>query len=468
MEIHLPPEQMVEILSYLDAFTLLQVAQVNKSWNAVASHDVLWRKFCRKRWLFYDNVNLQHLGTETWKQFYIYRTWQEHAKSRAKPEDFTYKEIPAENEVLAHPCYISGRGLTRNGQGKSVVCIVSSMNRISTWDIHEGIMTWESPGHPTVIKWLTTLPEMHIAVTVDTESTIKLWDCQNREPLATNNLISPCLSLKAVDTQDGPIVLAGDTSGNLCIFRIPDLHLISRIHVFPYGIDEIYCSPQKKWVCLNRRHPHIFPKVFYMSSLLRTSEFPAPVSAILKFSLCQRAFWTPRREDRITLMSRRGPQKITKFITFDMKLEQIGMETIVKGHLFSSFSLPKYKQIPIWMGVSDKDVIVCSTLSSLLLFSMDGQHMQTFLYFPAEILRLWVDPVHVIVTLYDGSLDVYAWEERTQRLRRCYGLQNRRCLPSQSYVEKTLCDNVSIIRLMRNGPAPCFLTAYTLNSDLEN
>jgi F-box/WD-40 domain protein 12/13/14/15/16/17/19 len=68
-----------------------------------------------------------------------------------------------------------------------------------------------------------------------------------------------------------------------------------------------------------------------MSSLLRTSEFSAPVSTILEFSLCQGAFWTPRREDRITLMSRSGFPQITKFETFDMKLEGIGNKVAVQG-----------------------------------------------------------------------------------------------------------------------------------------
>ncbi|XP_052043142.1 F-box/WD repeat-containing protein 15-like [Apodemus sylvaticus] len=466
MDKRLPPEQLMKLFSYLDAFTLLQVAQVSKSWNAVASSDVLWRKFCQKRWLFCDKVNLHLLGTETWKQFYVYRTWQEHTKSRAKPRDFIYKEIPVDFGVQANAYYISGCGLTRNGQGKSVVCMVTSMIKISTWDIHEGVMTWESPVQPAYIHLLTTLPEMHIAVTVDVEATIKLWDCKSRNPLAMNNLFSPCQSLNAVDTQDGPIVLAGDTSGNLYIFRIPDLHLISRVNVFPYGIDGIYCSPQKKWVFLNKKHPHIFPKVFLMSSLLRTSEFSAPVSTSLEFLLCQRAFWTPRREDRITLMCRSGPKKPTKFITFNMKLENIGNQLSVKGHLFSSFSLQE--ESPEWMGVSDKDVIVCSSGSSLLLFRMDGQCVQTCQYGTEEILRLWVDPIHVIVTFEDGSLEVYAWEERTPRLRRCYWLQNRRSLPPQNILNKMECDGMSIIQVMTNSPAPCFLMAYTLKSDLEN
>ena len=41
-------------------------------------------------------VTLQLLGTETWKEVFVSRTWQEHAKARAIREDFIYKEIPAE------------------------------------------------------------------------------------------------------------------------------------------------------------------------------------------------------------------------------------------------------------------------------------------------------------------------------------------------------------------------------------
>ncbi|XP_063122543.1 F-box/WD repeat-containing protein 12 isoform X3 [Rattus norvegicus] len=375
MEFHLPSVPMRKILSYLDAFSLLQIAQVNKRWNTFASTDVLWRKFCLKRWFFYEVVTLELLGTESWKQFFVCRTRQERAKSRAKPEDFTYKEIPVEIGAPRNAYYISGCGLTRDGQGKSVICVVTSMNTISTWDLHKGAVTWVSPVQPSYIKILATLPEMHIAVTVDIESTIKLWDCHNREALATNNMLSSCQSLKAVFTKDGPVVL-----------------------------------------------------VFFMSSLLRTSEFSAPASTILSFPLCQRAFWTPRREDRITLMSIKGSKKITTFVTFDIKLEkeEIGNKIRVKEYAIANFSLKKFEDTLEWMGVSDKNVIVCSTGSSLLIYSITGLHLQTFPYGPGEILRLSVDPLHVIVTFIDGSLELFAWEERSPLLRRCYRLYNKR------------------------------------------
>nr|XP_034340104.1 F-box/WD repeat-containing protein 15-like isoform X1 [Arvicanthis niloticus] len=468
MEFYLSPVTSLKIFSYLDAFSLLQAAQVNKDWNAIASSDILWKKLCVKRWLFCEDVTPQLLGTETWKQFFVYQTWQEHTKSRAKPEDFTYNEIYVEPHVglgiRGYACYLSGRGLTRNRQDKSVVCILSSLAKISTWDIHEGVMTWVSPEQPTYIKMLTTLPEMHIAVTVDIQKTIKLWDCHSTEPLSTNRLLFPCESLKAIFTKDGPIVLAGDTDGDLYIFGIPDLHLISKVHVFQYGINQLYCSPQRKWVFVSNKHTNILPKVYFLSSLLRTSEFSTPVSTILSFSLCQGVCWTPRREDRITLMARHGPKQVTKFATFDMKLEEIGNQLTVNGHLVASFSVEGYEGRPEWMGVSDKNVIVCSTVFSLLLFSMDGYILHRVPYYPVQILRLWVDPVNVIVTFIDGSLDVYAWEERSLLLRKCYQLPNWRLWAPLGFANtKTLCDNVSIIRMMSTGPTSNYLMAYTLN-----
>ena len=60
------------------------------------------------------------------------------------------------------------------------------------------------------------------------------------------------------------------------------------------------------------------------------------------------------------------------------------------GYLIASFSLTDYEGRLECFGVSDKDVIVCSTGSSLLLFSIYGVCLQTFDYCSEEILRLWV------------------------------------------------------------------------------
>nr|XP_034339603.1 F-box/WD repeat-containing protein 15-like [Arvicanthis niloticus] len=96
MEFDFPYVELLRILSYLVGISLLQAAQVNKDWNAIASSDILWKKLCVKRWHFCEDVTPQLLGTKTWKQFSHYKIWQEHTKRWAKPEDFTYKEIYTE------------------------------------------------------------------------------------------------------------------------------------------------------------------------------------------------------------------------------------------------------------------------------------------------------------------------------------------------------------------------------------
>lgn len=71
-------------------------------------------------------------------------------------------------------------------------------------------MTWVSPVQPTCITRMTTLPEMQLAVTVDMETTIKLWNCRDRDAQATNTMVASCHTLKAVLTKYGPFVLVSD------------------------------------------------------------------------------------------------------------------------------------------------------------------------------------------------------------------------------------------------------------------
>ena len=71
-------------------------------------------------------------------------------------------------------------------------------------------------------------------------------------------------------------------------------------------------------------------QVFYMGSLLRTSEFSVPVSTNLKFIL-QESLLDPQKERQDNPDVRSVPPINTKFVTFDMKLEKIGGNTIVKG-----------------------------------------------------------------------------------------------------------------------------------------
>ncbi|XP_050996347.1 F-box/WD repeat-containing protein 12 [Acomys russatus] len=439
MAFNLPNVPLLKVFSYLDVYSLLQAAQVSKvktlplsplSNRPASCLDSSTLDVCLKRW-YCSDVTLEFLGAQTWKQFCLSRTRQEHAKSRAKPEDFIYREIPGDFGFKGHASYLSGSGLTKTGKGKSVVCVVTSTTRLTTWDLKEGVMLWISPVQPTCISQMTTLPEMHLAITVDVEATIKLWNCCDRDAQATNYMSDCCQILNAVITNDGPIVLAADNTGLLYTFRIPDLHLISKIRVFQFPITELRCSPQKKWVFLNKKHPHVLPKVFLIKSLMKPSRYPDPVGVILSFMLCQSAFWTPRREDRLILMSRRGPSRNAKFVTFDMELGKMENKVIVKATEVASFELRGHVSPLECMGVADNNMIVFSSGSCLFVFNMDGLQMQSFQSQTQEILELRVDPIHVIVTFVDGSLEVFAWEERRPFLKSCYSLRHRKLMGQQ-------------------------------------
>ncbi|XP_029411991.1 F-box/WD repeat-containing protein 12-like [Nannospalax galili] len=293
MEIHLPAEPLAEIFSYLDGFSLLQAAQVNKSWNVVADRESLWRRLCLRKWCFGDVTRehlctqlWQQLGAQTWKQFFRRRTRQERCMEWARPEDFIYREIPgsfgmelgpleeipALVPLLAKNCwgfftgdfriikYLSGSSLTMDGQGKSILCTVSDEGTLSTWDVQEGIKIWSSPVQDSIIINLATLPEMQLAITLDIQRTLKVWNCQDRDSLAAINISQGCYTLKAFVTKNIPFLMVGDCEGHIYTFTLPKLLYLSKVKGFEYPIQLLHCSPENKWVFACKIHPHVFPK----------------------------------------------------------------------------------------------------------------------------------------------------------------------------------------------------------------
>uniref|UniRef100_A0A2K5KA56 F-box domain-containing protein n=1 Tax=Colobus angolensis palliatus TaxID=336983 RepID=A0A2K5KA56_COLAP len=90
MEIQLPDLALKRIFSFLDLFGLLQASQVNKHWNRIAESDFLWRSLSLQRWDC-SNFTDQHLGTHTWKQFFLHQRRKELQLALAQPHNFIYK-----------------------------------------------------------------------------------------------------------------------------------------------------------------------------------------------------------------------------------------------------------------------------------------------------------------------------------------------------------------------------------------
>lgn len=71
-------------------------------------------------------------------------------------------------------------------------------------------MIWSSPVQPSSIKLLVTLPQVHLAFTVDLEGTVKVWNCQDEDALAALTMPQACFSLEAFLTKDGPFLMVSD------------------------------------------------------------------------------------------------------------------------------------------------------------------------------------------------------------------------------------------------------------------
>ncbi|XP_008851496.2 F-box/WD repeat-containing protein 12-like [Nannospalax galili] len=436
MEIHLPAVPLAEIFSYLDGFSLLQAAQVNKSWNVVADRESLWRRLCLRKWCFGDVTRehlctqlWQQLGAQTWKQFFLHRTRQERCMEWARLDDFIYREIAGDYGDFGFVKYLSGSGLTMDGQGKSILCTVSDKGTLSTWDAQEGIMIWSSPVQQNFINNLATLPEMQLAITADMERTIKVWNCCDRDAVATHIMPHECFTLKAFLTKDGPFLLVGDYEGDIYTFIIPSLWCVSKVKAFEYPVQFLHCSPDNRWVFTSKLHESILPKVYLTECLLKPSEYCSPLYACLPFPLCFKACWTPRRENRITLMYRTHTHKFIGFITFDLRLEKNGNKERVLAQQIANFLLPPHIDFPMLMGISDENVIVFGSGPYLFLYTIDGLQLHRFDNHQNDITTLWVDSLHVLATSQDGSLHVYMWEEGGRHLKSCCHLENMKSLP---------------------------------------
>ncbi|XP_045847421.1 F-box/WD repeat-containing protein 12 isoform X2 [Meles meles] len=328
MEVPVPDVPLLKIFSFLDAFSLLQASRVNRCWNRLAENDQLWRNLCLRKWSFCGFSPCP--GSQTWKQFFFRQIKLEHRMARVKPEDFIFREASGNLGILGPMAYLSGYGHAVGGEEKSVICTVSSKHMLYAWDLQEGTMIWSSPAQQSSIMRLVTLPQMRLAFTADLEGTVKVWNCQDAEALATLTMPQACFSLEICLTKDGPFLMVGNSEGDMYTLTVPELRHVSKVNAFKYSVDLLHCSPDKKWIFASGTHQNILPVVFLTESLLKPAEGKSPLSLSIPYSSCCRACWAPRRTSRVTVMYRRGSFQKTGFTTFELMAERTGDRTDIQ------------------------------------------------------------------------------------------------------------------------------------------
>ncbi|KAF5921667.1 hypothetical protein HPG69_012837, partial [Diceros bicornis minor] len=275
-----------------------------------------------------------------------------------------------------------------------------------------GTMIWSSPVQQSRIMHLATLPHTHLAFIVDLERTLKVWNCQDEDALATRITPRACFSLEACLTKDGPFLMVSwHSEGDIYTLTVPGLRNVSKVNVFKYNVDLLHCSPDRKWIFAST-HQHHLPKVGAalcastlgregqaLGSLLTETVRRRNPSVSLPLSSCCRAYWAPRRINRITLMFRRGSSQETGFTTYDLATERTEGRTVIQAHQITSFLLPVDMESPICMGVSDGNMFVFESRPYLFLFTISGLLLQQFEDHQRTISNLWVVCMTLLLSL---------------------------------------------------------------------
>ncbi|KAM9185570.1 F-box/WD repeat-containing protein 12 [Dugong dugon] len=415
MEVRLPDFVMLKIFSFLDGLSLLQASQVNKTVRALRSGILfdytVWAQHPEKmRWTFCSSD--EHLDAKHWKQFFLKQVKQEYRMALAQPEDFTRKEVYG--SVVPGPigpvAYLSGSGLSVDGQNKSIVCVVSK-HTLYVWDVQKGTTIWVSPDQRSHIECMTTLPQRHLAFTVDLEKTIKVWNCRDRDALAVLTMPQRCFSMEAFLTKDGSFLMVSDYEGDIYTFTVPELRYISNVNEFKYRGGYLLCSPDKKWISVFGTKEYFPPKVFFTECVLNPSEGNTPLSLPIPFAWCWNACWASKKTNRIIVIFRRDFNEMIRITTFDFTAEMTGGKIAIQAHQIASLPLPVVMEFPSYIGSNDGNVIVLEDGPYLSLFTINGLLLQRFQDHQKFICNMWVDPIHVLTSSVDNSLHVYMWEE---------------------------------------------------------
>ncbi|XP_069906949.1 F-box/WD repeat-containing protein 12 isoform X1 [Oryctolagus cuniculus] len=447
------------------AFGVMQPPVVLQHWRMVANSDHLWKTLCVRRWHL-CKCDCEWLGSQPWKQVFLQMNRRERRMAHARPEDFVCKEVTGNVGILGPIAYLTRNDLTTDRPSRPIVCAVSSFDKLYAWDVQKGDIFWSSPVQDSSITNLVTLPDLCVAVTMDMERTIKVWDCLREDALSEFFMPYDCFSLIAFLSARGPVLMVGDSTGDIYTFKMPSLTEISRTKAFQFSVDILRCSPCGKWVFVCGTQQCSFPKVFLTECLLKPPD-STPLSFSLPFLSCLGASWTPRRENRITLMFRRDSKKMG-FMTFDLTTQKTEDKTVIGAQQIANFLLPDHIENPSWMGVNEADMIVFGSGPYLFLFTIGGLLLRQLEDHQTAIRSLWVDPIRVLSTATDGSLHVYVWEEggRYPYLRSCCHLKHEETEQTLGcYVSNAICDNVSIVRVLSRIRNSSILVMYTLKGN---
>ncbi|XP_069499668.1 F-box/WD repeat-containing protein 12 [Ambystoma mexicanum] len=456
---------LVCIFSYLNAEQLLVSATVCKVWNEAADASQLWRRMCMRRWTFCNIANLIP-GMQTWKKYYLHRSQLEHQMTSGRgATDYTCKTMRGHDGHIVAMAYLSENEheFESGTTFVSVVCTASTDRTIRAWNIQEGSQLWSSPVQQEGLSQMIAMPQEKLVLSSDIKGTIKVWNGQLGEELASFSTNTSKCVMVAYTLNGNTFLSAGIAGGIVYTLAVPALNEISRERVYTDdGIDLLLCSPDKQWIVAAKLYDlNQLPKIFCRDSLTNPTKDEPTISSSLPINGCVAACWLPTEAARIAVINRDQECTIT---TLNIMAKKYRYKTEIIVEQIARFALTRTGASTLYIQGHGAETLLLASGTELYLYSISGSKLASFKDHTEDITSICVDPFRVITSSMDLSLRVYTWKTENKM----YSLTSRYHLLGGSHrfsrrIASVACDFVSIATTVDGTDEKSILRAYSFN-----
>lgn len=466
-----PLDCLISIFSFLSEDDLVTVSSVCKEWYEAAETPWLWRELCLHRWGF---CNLGQLlsNTEqyTWKRYFLRRSKLElNMKSGRSGGDYTCKSLRGHKGRLVGFSYLVENSSVQDSWNCSpVVCSASSDGTVKAWDIHKAVNLWSTTGQSPLTAMFTD-PQRCLVGASDNTGTIKMWNGQTGEEMASYSGGSSQSTLLPFSKDGNAFLMVGTVQGSLITLSSPQLTEVSRHMVCDsFKLNILVSSPDTKWIlAATNESSELSPMVLWSESMCSPVSGERVVSMNLPVCGCSAAVFLPSQPARLAVIHTDGLHNQRALTVFDLSLKKSLYKEEPQAQQVESFKLELNQwHSDIILKAKGNSTILLTDSNDLKVYTIKGALIATFKDHTQPIISLFVDNFRVVTASRDLSLRVLTWRNDRDAgltLESQYHLLGGSHSMSRGF-SQVVCDYASIVASVEAVDGKDVLKTYIFNS----
>lgn len=467
MNSNLIQDCLIKVFTFLTEEDLVNASSVCKDWHDAAETPWLWRKLALQRWVF---CNVGGGGKEevpSWKRYFLRRAHLEKNMSEGRTGGYTCKSLRGHTGSVIGLSYLNrtASDTVNLWSSSSAVCSASTDGTVRAWGVHNGELLWSSPASQNPLTDMITDDQGSLVVTSDSTGLITTLDSQTGQQRATFSTGFSHSKLLQYTVNNNWFLSVGGPMGSVITLVGPDLTKRSTVMVCDtYQVTTLLISPDKKWLVAGTKdNDDLSAKVVYTESLASEAEDEELLIQTLPVAGCRAAVFVPTQPARLAI-AHTGSVHDSILTVFDMYLKKSKYKTKIQVNQVTSFNLT-------WSGelllqAKDSNCILLAAGCQLLVYSLSGELLHSFLDHLWAISAIWVDSFRVVTASEDLSMHVLTWKNKRdggQSLEGRYHLQGGSHTMSRGFTHVT-CDYSSIVGSVQGNDGKDVLKAYCFNS----